>query len=98
MNAQTIGRDLIRHRTSGDVYVAEVDGDGYIRARTYPLHHSEWQDDDHNVRPDLDLYDFEVNAEDEPIYDGQYRYLASQAAPDAPLTIHPQTGPTREID
>lgn len=69
---------LIRHRTSGDVYVAE-ERDGLILARTLPLADYEWSDGEGHVQPDLKLDMFAVDwPEEEPIPDSDYRYLATE--------------------
>lgn len=77
---------IIRHRTSGDVYVASTRGDGTITARSLPLPYYEWENEEQEVQPDLDLDVFALD-DDWEHTDEDYRYLATQA-PGGPLIIH----------
>lgn len=71
---------LIRHQTSGDVYVAEIDDAFRITARTLPLERYEYESDG-ALLPDLDLNRFAVDwPEDEPYPDVDYHWLAYQEA------------------
>lgn len=75
---------LIKHVTSGDVYVAEIDAEYTITARTLPLASHEYEFDG-ALLPGLDLNRFAVDwPEDEPYPDTDYRWLASQE-PGKPL-------------
>lgn len=77
-------RCIIQHKTSGETFVADVDGNGYLHGISYPLRSAEWQDDEGDVRPTLDLNYFELQTPveqglDAPVYEaGEWHYLACQ--------------------
>lgn len=82
-----MNRELIRHMTSGDVSVAEIDDADSIHARPLPLAAHDYSSEGECL-PNLDLYEFQVDwPEDEPFSGGEYGAIAIQDAGQAHLRV-----------
>lgn len=78
-----MARYLIQHQ-SGDVWAATIDADNRI-AGSRVMHWSDWSHGDGRMRDDITLFDIDLETDFDPYPDTEYRYIAEQTAPDAPV-------------